>query len=455
MESQKNFNNTDASINDDIVNSKKTLKSSSITTTVIIICWFSMFAEGYDLGVYGAVLPALLDSNEWLLTPATAGLIGSYALIGMILGNFIGGIFADLIGRKGTLISGIVVFSLMMILSAIAPTVTLLGISRFIGGIGLGAILPTAAALTVEYSPKSRRSFLYTLMFSGYCFGGVGSALTSFFLLEDLGWRVMFLIGAFPLLLIPFMIKLLPESVNFLISRNRHNDAEKITNRFGIDIDSVLQFEESKEKMEKDKDNKKSKGPLLSLFSRDSIKATVFFSLTYFMSMLLVYGLITWLPELMYQTGYSLGSSISFLLVLNLTAAFGALFAGVAADKWGSKLILVIAYFITAVCITLLSLKPSMFVTYTLIGFAGLGTIGSTMILSAYVLKYFNPWNRATAQGFTNGLGRLGGVVGPSLVGILMTLKFDVAMNFYVFATVGVLGSLAVLLIPKRLGKNI
>lgn len=443
------------SINNELVNSKKTLKNSSITTMVIIFCWLGMFAEGYDLGVYGAVLPALLDNQAWSLSPAEAGIIGSFTLIGMAIGNVLGGTFADLIGRKSTLIFGVSLFSVMMILCAIATSPETLGLYRFIAGIGLGGVLPTAAALTIEYSPQSRRSFFYTLMFSGYCFGGVFSALTAFFLLEDLGWKIMFLIGAFPLVIVPFMVKFLPESITYLKSRNRQKDAEKVAKRFGIDKDSVFESEEKINNESAEEQNIKNKRPILSLFTKSNIRATIFFSITYFMSMLLVYGLITWLPTLMYQAGYSLGSSISFLLVLNLTAGFGALFIGMAADKWGSKLILVIAYFTTAVCLSILSIKTPMIITYILIGIAGLGTIGSTMLLSAYVLKYFEPWNRATAGGFTNGLGRIGGVVGPSLVGILLALKLELVWNFYVFALVGFLGSVAVFLVPKKVGKKI
>jgi len=439
------------SLPEKIVNHRKTLENSSITTLVVTFCWLSIFAEGYDLGVYGAVLPALLADKVWSLTPAAAGLIGSFTLFGMMIGNALGGLFADLIGRKKTLIYGIILFSIMMILSTIATSPEMLGLYRFIAGIGLGGVLPTAAALTVEYSPQTRRTFFYTVMFSGYCFGGVFAALTSFFLLEDLGWRIMFLIGAFPLLLVPFLVKFLPESISYLMSRNRQDDAEKVANRFDIEISSVFELEK---KIDNDLDPE-NKRPIRSLFTRGNIRATIFFSLTYFMSMLLVYGLITWLPALMHQAGYNLGSSISFLLVLNLTAAFGAIFAGIAADKWGSKLTLVIAYFTTAVCLYLISIKTSMIVTYVLIGIAGLGTIGSTMILSAYVLKYFEPWNRATAGGLTNGLGRIGGVVGPSLVGILMTLKLDFVWNFYAFAVVGILGALAVFLVPKKVGKEI
>ncbi|OJH16588.1 MFS transporter, partial [Bacillus obstructivus] len=133
--------------------------------------------DGYHLGTYGAVLPSLLDYQPWGLSPAYAGIIGSYALFGMLLGAIFVGSVTDLIGRKKTLIICVALFSVTMILCAIATSPTMFAIFRFIGGIGLGGVIPTASALAVEYSPPHRRSFNYALMFSGYSFGTVLAAI--------------------------------------------------------------------------------------------------------------------------------------------------------------------------------------------------------------------------------------------------------------------------------------
>ena len=126
-------------------------------------------------------------------------------------------------------------FSITMGLAAIAPSPELFGLSRFIGGIGLGGVIPTASALTVEYSPK-RQSFIYALMFTGYPLGIVLGAILSMLMLEDFGWRIMFGIGMIPLLLIPFIIRYLPESIQFLLSRNRQEEVNQILNRFQIEF---------------------------------------------------------------------------------------------------------------------------------------------------------------------------------------------------------------------------
>ncbi len=116
------------------------------------------FAEGYDVGVIGAILPALSTDTVWQLTPIELGAIGSYTVIGMLIGGILAGTLSELYGRKPLFIASIALFSLCMIASATAPTPLIFGISRFVAGIGLGGIIPVAAALTVEYSPLQRRA---------------------------------------------------------------------------------------------------------------------------------------------------------------------------------------------------------------------------------------------------------------------------------------------------------
>ncbi|MDR2993612.1 MAG: MFS transporter, partial [Bacillus cereus] len=164
--------------------STETIFSSSITKLVVFICWLAILADGYDLGIYGAVLPKLLEDNNWALSPAHAGTIASYALFGMFIGAILVGTITDKIGRKWTLICCLALFSITMGLVAIAPSPELFGLSRFIGGIGLGGVIPTASALTVEYSPQKRQSFIYALMFTGYPLGIVLGAILSMVMLE-------------------------------------------------------------------------------------------------------------------------------------------------------------------------------------------------------------------------------------------------------------------------------
>ncbi|WP_144460722.1 MFS transporter [Siminovitchia fortis] len=434
----------------EVENHQSTKKNAGVPRSLIYfilsICFFCILADGYDLGIYGAVLPSLLDYQPWGLSPAHAGTIGSYALFGMLFGAIFVGSVTDLIGRKRTLIICVTLFSITMIICAISTSPGMFGLFRFIGGIGLGGVIPTASALAIEYSPPHRRSFNYALMFSGYSFGTVLAAILAILLLDSLGWRFMFWIGAIPLLLIPIMIKYLPESVSFLISRGRYKEAETICKRYDMDISFFGKPEEKNEEL--DVDQKKS---VRGLFSKEYIRATLAIFLTYIMGFYLVYGLNTWLPQIMRELGYSLNSSLSFLLVMNLTAGIGALLASAVADRWGSKRVIAVSYSLAALSAFLLTVGvPSMAVVYCLVGIAGFGAVGSTQIMNAFVTKYYPAESRATAIGWGLGIGRIGAISGPVIIGFLLSMKFDLIWSFYTFVIAGIVATLGVTLIPNK-----
>jgi AAHS family benzoate transporter-like MFS transporter len=418
----------------------------SLMYLVLGTCFFCIFADGYDLGIYGAVLPSLLDYQPWGLSAAQGGAIASYALFGMLFGAISIGTITDTIGRKWTLIICVSVFSLTMIACALATSPEMFGLFRFIGGVGLGGVIPTASALAIEYSPSHRRSLNYALMFSGYSFGTVLGAILAILLLDSFGWRSMFWIGALPLLIVPFMIKLLPESVNFLLSRNRNKEAQDICNRYQMDI-SLFQDQEEKSGTSTDK----GKSSIKALFSKEYLKPTLFIWLTYIMGFYLVYGLNTWLPQIMKELGYSLNSSLSFLLVMNLTAGVGVLFAGSLADRWGSKKVISISYLLASISAFLLTLgAPPIGVTYLLVGIAGFGAVGSTQLLNAFVTKYYPAQYRATGLGWGLGIGRIGAISGPVLVGFLLSLNVDLVWSFYTFVIAGLVAVTGMVLIPNK-----
>jgi len=293
---------------------------------------------------------------------------------------------------------------------------------------------------------------MYAIMYTGYPIGGVLGALFSMYFLQEYGWRFLFWLGVVPILAVPFILKYLPESISFLLAKNRREEAEEIARRCNISLAAI-------DAAVPPRDQAKSEQPrfaaVSALFTRQNIRATVCFWLTFFMGLLMIYGLSTWLPKMMKQAGYPLGSSLGFLLMLNVSAAAGALLAGAAADRWGSKNVISISYLLAGLSIALLSVKSSMPVVYALVGVAGFGTIGTTLILNAFISKYFPAENRATALGWALGFGRIGAISGPILGGLFMSWQLDLSWNFYLFAIPGILASALVLLIPPHRDGNI
>nr|WP_246223714.1 MFS transporter [Pseudarthrobacter psychrotolerans] len=128
------------------------------TGIVLFCCWLAILAEGYDVGVLGAVLPALAEYKAWDLTPLQLGGLGAYALVGMLIGALFIGTLSDIVGRKKMLLASMVIFTLTQAGAALATTPEMFGLFRLIGGLGMGGVIPVAAALTIEYSAPKKRS---------------------------------------------------------------------------------------------------------------------------------------------------------------------------------------------------------------------------------------------------------------------------------------------------------
>jgi AAHS family benzoate transporter-like MFS transporter len=135
---------------------------------IVALCFATVMVDGYDLIVYGAVAPSLLEYSGWSLTPEQVRFIGSSALVALLIVNLVSGPVCDRIGRRKVTMFCIASFSIAMWLCAIVPIPELFGVLHFLAGLGLGESIPTVSALVIEYSPLKRRSFAYALMFIGY-----------------------------------------------------------------------------------------------------------------------------------------------------------------------------------------------------------------------------------------------------------------------------------------------
>ncbi len=416
------------------------------TGLVLFCCWLAILAEGYDVGVLGAVLPALAEYKEWNLSPLALGGLGSYALIGMLIGALFIGTLSDLVGRKKMLLASMVIFTITQAGAAWAPTPELFGLFRLIGGLGMGGVIPVAAALTIEYSAPNKRSFNYGLMYSGYSLGIVAAALAALFVLPLGGWRAVIAIGAAPIVLLPVIWKFLPESLEYLETKGRRSEAKALAATLQIaDYRPVVPAALVA-----------NGGPadpwwktITTMFSRKYLRSTVFFWISLFCGLVLVYGLNTWLPSIMKKAGYDLGSSLTFLLVFSLASAIGGLLLGRAADKYGKKLILVVFYILGGLGIMLLVFPNTMVVNLLFVAFAGVGSISTSLVLTGYIADYYPAKVRGTATGWALSFARLGAISGPLIGGWIAGSKLPFEANFAIFAGIAVLAAGAVAMIPK------
>ena len=405
-------------------------------TMIIAICAILLIVDGYDVFIYGVVLPELM--KQWQLTAPQAGSLASWALFGMMGGALLFGPLGDRIGRKRTIALCFGLFSVSTFCNGFAATPTEFGIFRFLAGLGCGGLMPNAVALTNEYAPKRLRSTLVAVMFSGYAVGGMVAAGIGIFMLPRFGWHAMFFAAAAPLILLPLLLRALPESVGFLIRSGREEQARAVLTRLVPDnapTAGKLVYQNAGS----------TSASVAELFRHNRTLGTLAMWLCFFCCLLMVYALGSWLPQLMRSAGYSLGSSLSFLLALNFGGMLGAICGGRIADRFGLPRV-VIAYFaLGALCIALLGTNPAMPVLYLLIFIAGAGTTGTQILLYASVAEFYNLSVRSTGLGWASGMGRVGAIVGPMLGGLLMAAKLPMAMNFVAFAIPGVIAVLATL----------
>ena len=405
--------------------------------SVVWLCALLLIFDGYDLFIYGVILPVLM--TEWSLTPVQAGALGSYALFGMMFGALVFGPMADKIGRKKGVLICFVLFTVATFLNGFASNVTEFGIYRFIAGLGCGGLMPNAVALMNEYAPRRSRGTLVALMFSGYSLGGLIAAWTGIYMLPAYGWQSMFFVAAIPLLLVPILMWKLPESVGFLVRVGKDAEARRMLNLASPETELTAQHVLTQSVQ------KGAAVPVVDLFREGRLVNTLMIWLAFFCCLLMVYALGSWLPKLMNQAGYSLGSSLSFLIALNLGGMIGAIFGGWLGDRFCLPKVMSWFFLLSAVSISLLGFKSPMLALYALILVAGATTIGTQILLYANTAQYYPLSIRSTGLGWASGIGRFGAISGPFLGGALLAKQWPLQANFITFAIPGVIATLAIL----------
>ncbi len=426
-----------------------------VTLLVLAICGLAIAADGYDVVIYGAVIPSLLHEGGWGLTPAGAGLIGSVALIGMLIGATTVGSLTDVLGRRKTLIACLTWCSVMTGLCATATSPEMFGLFRFLAGLGFGGVLPTASALSGEYSHPKTRNLVFAIIFSGFPVGGIIAAFVGMSVIPGFGWQAMFLLGLLPLVLIvPVALKYLPESLVFLQAKGRYAEAEKTAGRWNVGLQSAPREATASPQSPTavGMDATDGMSPVKALFSRNYVVATLCFLAMSCLCLFMIYGYNTWLPEIMRRAGYSSGSALGFLLMFNIGAVVGQLLISLAADRLGSKPVIVTTSLLAGAAVILLSLRLPTAVLYAAVALGGVGAMGTQTFVLAYVSKHYPARMGATALGWTLGFGRLGSMLAPPLLGLIIGAGLAYQWNFYALAVPGLIGAALIGLIPRASG---
>lgn len=402
-------------------------RGGRLALLVVGLCWLAVLFDGLDMFIYGSVLPHLLATKTFGLTPDQAGDLGSYATFGMLVGALTAGTVADRIGRKKLMVGCVTLFSLASALCAVSGGVAVFGLGRTLAGLGLGGLLPTAISMVSDYAPRGRGALIIGMLMTAHHAGGILSAYVAKWLVEPVGWRAAFWVCVLPLLFAPVLAKFLPESLSFLVAKGRTEEARALAARYEAELPEA----------KREKQGAAHRwNALLTLFRAGEWTQTLLYWLASFGGLLLVYGVATWLPTLMRAEGYALGSALSFVVVFNLGGIVGMLVAGRAADRFGAPRISAVWFALTAAGVYLLSVHMSTGVTMVVVFLTGVFLNSAQTMIYATVSIRSTPDSRATAVGWTSGMGRFGAVFGPWLGGQLLA-SGNGDLGFTAFALAG------------------
>ncbi|MGW3940014.1 aromatic acid/H+ symport family MFS transporter [Streptomyces phaeochromogenes] len=385
-------------------------RGGRLAALAVGLCWLAVLFDGLDMFIYGSVLPHMLAEKSLGITPDRAGDLGSYATFGMLVGALTAGTVADRIGRKKLMVACVTLFSLASGLCAMSGSVAVFGLGRTLAGVGLGGLLPTAISMVSDYAPRGRTALTIGMLMTAHHAGGILSAYVALWIVEPFGWRAAFWVCVVPLLFVPVLARFMPESLSFLVAKGRTEEARELAGRFEVELPAV-----AGKKAPADRWN-----ALVNLFRGGEWTQTLLYWLASFGGLLLVYGVATWLPTLMRSEGYELGSALTFVVLFNLGGIVGMLVAGRAADRFGAPRISSIWFALTAAGVFLLSVHMPLAVTFTVVFLTGVFLNSAQTMIYATVSIRSTPDNRATAVGWTSGMGRFGAVFGPWLGGQLL-----------------------------------
>ena len=422
-------------------------RTGAFQKLVFVLCGMVAFIEGFDTQSVGFVAPAL--SKAFALSPAALGLFSSVGLFGLMFGALLIAPIADRFGRKPVILGCVAVFALACLGVASARSVPVLFFFRLLAGLGIGGAQPNLIALTAEYCPARSRSFTIMVMFSGFTIGAVGAGVTVSQLVGPYGWSSVFVVGGVaPLLFLPVLAALLPESIRVLAFSDANRDkVTRLMARVAPDFAIPAGARFVPEAVSA------ARMSVLELFRHGRARVTILLWLLFFMSLVVVYLLSTWLTTAMHARGFSPATS-ALISALEQAGGVVATFPiGWLSSRREPTKLLVGAYLFGAVCIGLIDFTGSSIWVIGLVVFgAGVGIIGGQGAANALVASVFPTGVRSTAVGWALGIGRIGSVIGPSLAGYLLAAHLSIRNLFLLAMIPAVIAALAALAIGKTRG---
>jgi MFS transporter, AAHS family, 4-hydroxybenzoate transporter len=422
----------------------------ALQISTFAICLLCLVMDGFDVQALGYVAPEIV--REWKITSAALGPVFGAANFGVLVGSLVFSMLADKIGRRPILIGATCFFGVMTVAAARAVSAGELLALRFVGGIGLGCIIPNATALVGEYSPRRLRGPLMMIIVGvGFTGGAAIGGFISALLIPRFGWRsVLYFGGAVPLLIALAMVVWLPESLQFLVVRrkDRANIARWLTRidptvPSGPDVEFVV-HEENREGV-----------PVVHLFREGRGPVTILLWVVNFMNLLNLYFLASWLPTVVRDRGHSVSTAVLAGTILQVGGTIGTVGLAWLIGRLGFIPVLTVSFGLAAVAIALIG-QPgfSIALLFVLVFIAGWCVVGGQPGINAFAGTFYPTYLRSTGVGWGLGIGRAGAIVGPVVGGEFMRRQWATRDIFFAAAVPALISTVALLALRVAMARR-
>jgi AAHS family 4-hydroxybenzoate transporter-like MFS transporter len=406
---------------------------------VLLLCFLVVSVDGLDTAAMGFIAPSLV--TEWSVSTAALAPVMSAALFGLAVGALTAGPLADKHGRKTVIVASVLVFGVASVSSAGAWSLWSLTAFRFITGLGLGAAMPNTVTLMTEYVPRRKRALLSALMFCGFALGSASAGFVASSVIPMFGWRSLLgLGGILPMALAVVLVLTLPESVRFLAWRGVSN--RQIANILGriapLPAGETLTFYLPEEA------GTHSRSSIRSLFSDGNTAGTLFLWVTFFMGLVVVYLLTSWLPTLMKEAGVSTSQAAVVTGMFMFGSMFGTVLIGWLIDRFSTHVVMSISFGCAAASVIAMGLNPGDVSLLRVLVFAAGFAMGAQTTMPIVAAQFYQTHCRATGVSWMLGIGRFGGILGASMGGVLMTLGLNFRTIFLGLAIPTILAACAI-----------
>jgi putative MFS transporter len=384
-----------------------------------VVAFLGIMFDAADFALFGAALPPI--AREFTLGAAQSGFLATVGLIGAFLGALFWGTISDYIGRRVSFQATVGVFAVFTGLIATSWNVLSLSAFRFLSNFGLGGEVPVTSTLSSEFSPGSLRGRMTGSIMAAFPLGLALAALLSLLIIPNFGWRALFAVGVVPALLLLFARRYMPESVRYLLSKDRVGEAEKTVAAIehaalGRNLTDTEIAALPKLPAEAVVETKVTVAELLApgRFTRTILLWIVSFGFLWASN-----GILFMLPTILQQRGIPLTQAITFMLVQAISAFFGYTACGFLIDRFGRRIVLFLYFFVGAFFHLWFAEASGMWLYFAAaaVGWVNPGVYGAT---SVYVGELHPTRLRATAVGWFFGIGRIGSFLAPSVVGLML-----------------------------------